>query len=450
MTSDAVARPQPRVLIENSEYWLLNMGDLAMMDVTIRRFRARWPDARIGVLTDVPALLHAYFPGVDAIAPLGSSPWSSRGRTARLCELAGPRLVGPVTIAFVTARAWVPQKVRGARRRAIRLAGSLRTRLRPGSPLPERRREPTPPTGRLTTTTEAATASSSIVVALGGGYLTDADPAQSARVLNLLEHASRCGVPTAMLGQGLGPIEEPALLARAAQVLPQVEYIALRERRKGPALLDRVGVAASRVEVTGDDAIELAHLQRPDQLGHDLGVCLRAADYSPVSVAARAAVADSLSGLAREFRAGLVPVVIAEYRSQDRRSTLPLVEGHESARRPLHRFARPQDVAAQVGGCRVMVTGAYHAGVFALSQGIPVVALASTPYYDDKFLGLAGMFGGGVELVQLDGDDLADRLTAAVRSAWTRAPHLRSDLLHRAAEQIAASRRAFDRVSGLV
>jgi polysaccharide pyruvyl transferase WcaK-like protein len=287
-------------------------------------------------------------------------------------------------------------------------------------------------------------------VALGGGYLTDADPWQSARVLNVLQQASHEGVPTAMLGQGLGPIAEPTLLSRAAEVLPQVQVIALRERRRGPALLERAGVSPSRVQVTGDDAIELAWSQRPAELGRDLGACLRVAGYSPVTAGAQRAVATGMQSMARELAAGLVPVIIAEYRSQDRRSTLPLLQGCDGARRPLGRFARPRDVARQVGTCRVMVTGAYHAAVFALSQGIPVVALTSSEYYDDKFLGLGDMFGTGLELVHLDGDDLAEQLGGAIRSAWKAAPEMRPALLASAERQIATSRQAFDRVCSLV
>jgi hypothetical protein len=87
--------------------------------------------------------------------------------------------------------------------------------------------------------------------------------------------------------------------------------------------------------------------------------------------------------------------------------------------------------------------------VFALSQGVPVVGLTSSAYYDDKFLGLAGMFGTGLELVRLE-DDLGQRLPTAVRSAWDRAPQERSTLLASAEEQIAASRKTFDRICGLV
>ena len=51
----------PRILIEHSDHWLINMGDLAMMDVTLRRVRKLCPTARIGVMTEAPHLLRAYF-----------------------------------------------------------------------------------------------------------------------------------------------------------------------------------------------------------------------------------------------------------------------------------------------------------------------------------------------------------------------------------------------------
>ena len=55
-----------RVVIEHSEYWLRNHGDLAMLEVTVERLRERWPRARVAVLTDSPSLLRAYFPQCEA------------------------------------------------------------------------------------------------------------------------------------------------------------------------------------------------------------------------------------------------------------------------------------------------------------------------------------------------------------------------------------------------
>ncbi|MEU0542770.1 polysaccharide pyruvyl transferase family protein, partial [Nocardia sp. NPDC005978] len=117
---------------------------------------------------------------------------------------------------------------------------------------------------------------------------------------------------------------------------------------------------------------------------------------------------------------------------------------------PPGRFVRPGDVAERVARCRVLVTGAYHLAVFALSQGIPVVALTSTEYYDDKFLGLAEMFGGGVRLIHLDDPDLGELLAAAVRAAWDEAEEVREPLRAGADEQVAASRAGFERLFALL
>ena len=48
----------------------------------------------------------------------------------------------------------------------------------------------------------------------------------------------------------------------------------------------------------------------------------------------------------------------------------------------------PQLVIDRVGECKVVVTGSYHGAVFALAQGIPVVALVKSPYYVNKMAGL--------------------------------------------------------------
>jgi polysaccharide pyruvyl transferase WcaK-like protein len=95
------------------------------------------------------------------------------------------------------------------------------------------------------------------------------------------------------------------------------------------------------------------------------------------------------------------------------------------------------------------VTGAYHLAVFALSQGIPVVALTSSAYYDGKFLGLSAMFGQGLTMVRLDDPRLEQTLPMAIDQAWLTALAVREPLRARARMQIDASRAAFDRVAAL-
>jgi polysaccharide pyruvyl transferase WcaK-like protein len=110
----------------------------------------------------------------------------------------------------------------------------------------------------------------------------------------------------------------------------------------------------------------------------------------------------------------------------------------------------PRDAIAQVARCRVVMAGSYHAAVFALSMGIPVVALAGSEYYRDKMLGLADMFGLGcrVEFVRLP--DFPSRLDAALEELWGSAPELRPSLLAAADRQIRLVRAAYGRIRDLV
>jgi len=110
----------------------------------------------------------------------------------------------------------------------------------------------------------------------------------------------------------------------------------------------------------------------------------------------------------------------------------------------------PQRVVAQIGRCRVVVTGSYHAAVFALAQGIPAIGLTSSPYYDTKFYGLQEQFGGLVGVVPLTGDHLATRLGSAIDEAWRGADDVRPRLLELAARQVAAGRSAYDRLRDLL
>jgi polysaccharide pyruvyl transferase WcaK-like protein len=453
---ETLARPQQRptqdtrplrILIENSEYWLRNNGDLAMLAVTLDRLHQRWPNARIAVLTDSPCLLRAYFPRAEGISVFDKDPWAPPSALENLCGRLGPRVVGPIALGRLrlnVRRKQLPGKLRAGRRKALRKV------LGRPAPVSTANPENAPlPTGPLHPGSATAAAQASLVLALGGGYITDSDRSQTVRVLNLLEHASDSGVPVALVGQGLGPLEDPQFQARAAQVLPKAGLIALREGRNGPQILERAGAAAERVMVTGDDAIELAYGVRTDQLGSDLGFCLRIAGYSPVSGGVADLVGRVVRDAATEHTAALIPLIIAEFQSQDRRSTLPLVRGYANLVGPLPRYVHPAEVARRVGRCRVLVTGAYHLAVFALSQGIPVVALTSSAYYDDKFLGLGEMFGQGLTLIRLDDPDLEPALTAAIDQAWRAAPGVREPLRDRARLQIEASRAAFDRVAGL-
>ncbi|WP_433654742.1 polysaccharide pyruvyl transferase family protein [Nocardia sp. CA-128927] len=430
-SSTAAGAGRIRILVENGEYALRNRGDIAMMAVTVRRLRERWPDAHIGMLTEQPRLLRALLPDAEPIHPGSDRPWENDGRFARAV---GVTLTGPAALHW-RAVSDVPKERLRRLRDAFRTGG--------GSDLASSSDPDLPPV-------PAAVEQADLVIAQGGGYLTDIDLYQAHRTLNLLEHAISLGIPTAMIGQGIGPMRNARLLRRAAAVLPGVDVIALREGRRGPGLLADLGVAPERILVTGDDAVEFGHHLRRADIGTDIGLSLRVADYSKIGAPTRAVLGSVLRTCARDFDAPLVPLIISEYDSEDRRATQPLLTGAARTRPAVRRNGTPEDVARQLAHCRILVTSTYHLAVFALSQGIPAIGLSSSQYYDDKFHGLAGMFGTGLRIVRLDDPALEQQLTRAVHEHWAAAPELRDPLRHKATEQIAAGRTALARIFDLV
>jgi colanic acid/amylovoran biosynthesis protein len=255
-----------------------------------------------------------------------------------------------------------------------------------------------------------------------------------------------------MFGQGLGPIEGTALRQRAAEVLSRVDLIGVRESRSSVPLLTSLGVSPSRIVVTGDDAIEMAYADdepwRREVRG--IGVNVRIAPYSNVGRELLTAVRQALDESARSHDARLLPIPIAHHDGgMDVETLRELLSGASNVDDGGVALNTPRGVIDRIGECRVVVTGSYHGAVFALAQGIPVVALARSQYYVDKMAGVMQQFGEGCELMELDtlnGDAaLVPRLRAAIDRAWAAADRLRAPLLASARDQIARGRRAYAR-----
>ena len=126
-----------------------------------------------------------------------------------------------------------------------------------------------------------------------------------------------------------------------------------------------------------------------------------------------------------------------------------LLAGHDDASDGGATLDTPQRVIEQVSRCRVVLTGAYHAAVFALAQGIPVVCLADSELYVDKFAGLADGFGTGCTIVPVRQGDLAGRLEGALAAAWDAAPRPHAPLRAAAERQAERSREAYARFFAL-
>ncbi len=367
------------------------------MIMTVHRLREHWPHARIGMLTGEPRVLRAVLPEAEPIHAGSGWQWGRGGLAGQLDQLTATKLTGPAALKWRETSEAPLRQLRGIGDR-LRTEAQALIGLEPAATISEI--PPLPPV-------PAAVAEADLVIAQGGGYLADNDLYQAHRTLNLLEHAQALGIPSIMSGQGIGPIRDRELLRRAAEVLPGVDLINLREGVRGPKLLADLGVPTERVEVTGDDAVEFAYRLRRAEIGADLGLCLRDSE--------------------RQRFAPELPHAV-----------------------DIARGGSAEEVARRVSRCRVLVTSTYHLAVFALSQGIPAVVVTDSEYSDDRSYGLADMFGAGLRVVRSGVDHLESELPQAVRELWEFAPELRDTLQQRAVEQIDSVRAGLDRVFRLV
>lgn len=213
------------------------------------------------------------------------------------------------------------------------------------------------------------------------------------------------------------------------------------------ALAQSLGLSPSQILTTGDEAVELAYEAKNRELGQAIGINLRVASYSNVDENMIEKIKPVLHKFARGHNVPLIAVPIAFH---------AWANDHMTIRRLLHGFDdhsdggvaldTPLKVIQQVGRCRMVVTGAYHAAVFALSQGIPVVGLTASDDYTAKFLGLEDQFGVGCETISLNSADASEQLGVAIERAWQCAGQVRALLLEAARRQIAMSQGAYDRV----
>ena len=79
----------------HSEDWQINKGDLAMLDVTVQRIRARRPGATSARSPRLRLLVRSDFPECDSRSSRGRDGLATGRRAGTGRRRAGPAVVGP-------------------------------------------------------------------------------------------------------------------------------------------------------------------------------------------------------------------------------------------------------------------------------------------------------------------------------------------------------------------
>ena len=412
-----------RLLVDNSGYDLGNAGDRAMLQVGLARFRSLWPQAEADVIVSAPQRLVQICPWAHAVPPAGRHEFLRVGGVL----VGAHRLMptdsdGALDRAEQYLRAHYPAQVAGL------VASYKRLRKKPGA-------------DDLVAFADVLVAADAVVVT-GGGFVTDSFEDHGMFVLRLLALAQSMGKPTAMFGQGLGPIASPSLMRLAARVLSRLDLLTLREGRNSLSLLKELGVSLEKVVVTGDDAICLAYSHPMRGLGTRIGLNIRDAVYAQVGIAKMKEVCRAVEELAGALSTKVVVIEISE--RDDRPEP---IQGMADYVEPSHGSGASDlnQVLDRIAACQTIVTCSYHAAVFALAMGIPVVAMYSSVYYQHKLHGVADQFGSGCIVLDMNATTFVPDLVAAVQELWNMDQASRDALRRRAKEQTELSRSAYER-----
>jgi len=409
-----------------------NKGNVALLQTAVKRMKKLWPQASLEIVTGNPVLFKIYVPDCDPV------PFLSTNQLSRRWKLLSP------------FRWLVPRAI-------LRLLFELRDEYhslrfinRPSQSMPNVAESPA---CERETLNKDLFEGVDLFVISGAQFMLDSVRHLALAILDRLEFAIGLDIPTVMVGQGIGPIEDPDLAARAREILPQVDYVLVREKVYAPSLLRSLGVAQDRIFVTGDDAVEMAYEARSTKVGDDIGIGMRLASYTGVKDSHIDKIQPVLHEASLSHNAKLIsiPISYSSYEWElDERVIQRLSVGRSIIRHGWHRFEEPLELIQLVGKCRLVVTGTFHPAVFALAQGIPAICLTSSEGYTNKFVGLADLFGDGCEVLHLDDPHIQSKLASAIGSTWNLADQLRPQLLEAARRQIEWGHEGYQHIYDMV
>ncbi|WP_084211872.1 polysaccharide pyruvyl transferase family protein [Geoalkalibacter subterraneus] len=398
-----------KILIDNSGYDILNVGDTVMLRVALARIKKILPHAKLSILTRAPEVILRSFPGVSPLPPLSKLDLNIIRRPNQRFYKWLPWRIS-VRISDFEEQLWLNKTNWGLSNYGA-IYGSE---------------------------TLKCLDDFDAVIGTGGGYLNSTFEGHAISVLTLIATAQRLGKPTFLVGQGIGPIKSKRLALTMEKVLNQLDLICIREKNSSYKVLEELCVDSTRIRVTGDDAIELAFNSRPNTLGDFVGLNFRKASYSAIDEKFACDISETICDVVENLNSKIIPIPISlSGLDDDEKATVNAVAN----KKLLVNFENNSDIMGDsaisaVGNCRVVVTASYHAGLFALSQGVSVLGIAKNQYYADKFNGLADMFGN-VGCTVWHADRMhKDRLREILLELWSNADLARDILLEKALEQI--------------
>ncbi|MBL4809986.1 MAG: polysaccharide pyruvyl transferase family protein [Phycisphaerales bacterium] len=416
------------ILLENGGHNRLNVGDVVMTDVAATLLAANDRVKKLRVITSAP---DAYQSSGIAGEPLGV-----KGKRLYLCEW---NTLGPLRPLRKIVPLSTREKISIAEEKFRRNHPSLATALIKSRFIAR------PNHAKQFNTFLDTVNDSDILCISGGGNLNDSFLDHAFAVLELAEIFLAQSKPVAFFSQGLGPATNPRLCEKLKSVLPRCTLIGLRDNIVSTKLLNQLEIQGDHIKITGDDAIVAVNDfmdSNPQITSHSIGVNIRTARYAGMDQQQASHISKMIAQAAADLNMPIQPVPISwQQGGNDLDSISDAMDVDDHIFKEVANPLDPISVIKLTARCKVVFTGSYHAAVFALAQGIPVIALSTSEYYDTKFLGLLNQFGNiGLTLVRPAEVHTPQEARLVLTQAIENAPQNKAALIEHAKTQSNASK----------
>jgi colanic acid/amylovoran biosynthesis protein len=236
--------------------------------------------------------------------------------------------------------------------------------------------------------------------------------------------------------------------------LRESRHASYRERASAEAFCLDHQILFRPEQVTGDDAFSLIQEFGPchgePNLPPTVGINLRGAAYAGLNewnrVQLKKGLLRILDGESMKYR----PIAVSLPPSDDDASEVKalLAQAHSIAN--LNASHSPKTLFQQVQGCRLVITGSYHAAVFAMAAGVPAIGLVASDYYEGKFRGLAEFFPEMLRPFPLVQRDIAENLFQEARRQMKISMQIRRSALEKSHELGGRVEAAYTRFANLI
>lgn len=437
-----------RILLDQSVHDHRNTGNNALLEVALKRFNSYWPEASFDVISVSPHLCKVLFPNTNPVDPHISKIYKSN---LDVLDWIMPRMIRRSL--FELREMFLHRlNLSSTSRKFRKLVSSWRQRNdqkhNKGFDINMKSNPDVDHSenGHYKTDYYPKISEYDLLVATGGGYMCDSDEQRLLQVFDRLDAAVYHNIPAVMVGQGVGPMEKSILLQRAKEVLPKIDYILVREELFARRILESVDVPEDKIIMTGDDAIELAYQIRSKKRGTGIGLSLRVSHYTEINKRNIEAIRSIVIKAAKKFNAELISAP-TDVNDSDKKYIEEIMQDYPRTFSSWRKFELSSEIINRIGRCRLMISGTFHGAVFALAQGIPVVALAKSEEYLNKFTGLANEYvEKGCQVINLNNENLDKEFSEAIDLAWKSSDLLHNKLLIDSKRQINLGYSAYQRI----